>query len=82
MIFLKKLVDMLYERNDMDLVRGTFRAKGDTIEVVPAYSHSNAYRIELFGDEVEKIIEFDTVTGAIINQKLTITIFACISFCN
>ena len=77
---LKKLVDMLYERNDMDLVRGTFRSKGDTIEVVPAYSHASAYRIELFGDEIEKIIEFDTVTGAIISQKMTATIFAASHF--
>jgi len=59
---LKKLVDILYERNDMDLVRGTFRSKGDTIEVVPAYSKTKAYRIEMFGDEIEAIIEFDTVT--------------------
>ena len=77
---LKKLVDMLYERNNMDLVRGTFRAKGDTIEIVPAYSRTNAYRIDLFGDEVEKLIEFDTTTGAVINQKQTITIFAASHF--
>ncbi len=77
---LKKLVDMLYERNNMDLVRGTFRTKGDTIEIVPAYSRTTAYRIDLFGDEVEKLIEFDTVTGAVINQKQTITIFAASHF--
>ena len=77
---LKKLVDMLYERNDMDLVRGTFRSKGDTIEVVPAYSKTNAYRIDMFGDEIEKLIEFDSITGAIINQKSTITIFAASHF--
>ena len=77
---LKKLVDMLYERNDMDLVRGTFRTRGDTIEVVPAYSKSNAYRIDLFGDEIENIIEFDSLTGAIIERKKTITIFAASHF--
>ena len=77
---LKKLVDMLYERNDMDLVRGTFRSKGDTIEVVPAYSKTNAYRIDMFGDEIEKLIEFDCITGAIISQKSTITIFAASHF--
>ncbi len=77
---LKKLVDILYERNDMDLVRGTFRSKGDTIEVVPAYSKTKAYRIELFGDEIEAIIEFDTVTGSIIERKKTITIFAASHF--
>ena len=68
---LTKLVDMLYERNSMDLVRGTFRTRGDTIEIVPAYSRTTAYRIDLFGDEVEKLIEFDTTTGAVINQKQT-----------
>ena len=77
---LKKLVEMLYERNNMDLVRGTFRSKGDTIEVVPAYSKTNAYRIDLFDDEIEKLIEFDTTTGAIINQKQTITIFSASHF--
>lgn len=77
---LEKLVEMLYERNNMDLVRGTFRTKGDTIEVVPAYSRTTAYRIDLFGDEVEKIIEFDTTTGAVLNQKQTITIFAASHF--
>ena len=77
---LKKLVDILYERNDMDLVRGTFRSKGDTIEVVPAYSKTKAYRIEMFGDEIEAILEFDTVTGSIIERKKTITIFAASHF--
>ena len=77
---LKKLVDILYERNDMDLVRGTFRSKGDTIEVVPAYSKTKGYRIELFGDEIENLIEFDTVTGSILERKKTITIFAASHF--
>ena len=77
---LKRLVEMLYERNNMDLVRGTFRTKGDTIEVVPAYSRTSAYRIDMFGDEIEKLIEFDTTTGAVINQKQTITIFAASHF--
>ncbi len=77
---LKKLVDILYERNDMDLVRGTFRSKGDTIEVVPAYSKTKGYRIEMFGDEIEAILEFDTVTGSIIERKKTITIFAASHF--
>ena len=71
---------MLYERNNIDLVRGTFRSKGDTIEVVPAYSRSTAYRIDLFGDEIEKLIEFDTTTGAVITQKQTITIFSASHF--
>lgn len=77
---LKKLVDILYERNDMDLVRGTFRSKGDTIEVVPAYSKTKGYRIELFGDEIEALIEFDTVTGQVLERKQTISIFAASHF--
>ena len=77
---LKKLVDMLYERTNYDLVRGSFRTKGDTIEIMPSYSSSNGYRIELFGDEVENIIEFDVVTGAVIERKMTITVFAASHF--
>ena len=77
---LKKLVDILYERNDMDLVRGTFRSKGDTIEVVPSYSKTKGYRIELFGDEIENILEFDTVTGQILERLNTVTIFAASHF--
>ena len=77
---LKRLVEMLYERNNMDLVRGTFRTKGDTIEIVPAYSRTAAYRIDMFDDEIEKLIEFDTTTGAVISQKQTITIFAASHF--
>ncbi|HEX4906841.1 MAG TPA: excinuclease ABC subunit UvrB, partial [Acidimicrobiales bacterium] len=59
---LSKLVDMRYERNDMNLVRGKFRVRGDTIEVHPAYEE-HAVRIELFGDDVEKITAFDPLTG-------------------
>jgi excinuclease ABC subunit B len=59
---LRKLVDMRYERNDMNLTRGKFRVRGDTIEVHPAYDE-HAVRIELFGDEVERIQEVDTLTG-------------------
>jgi len=59
---LRKLVDMQYERNDMNLVRGKFRVRGDTIEVHPAYDE-HAVRIELFGDEVERIQQVDTLTG-------------------
>ncbi|HEY8524135.1 MAG TPA: excinuclease ABC subunit UvrB [Acidimicrobiales bacterium] len=60
--FLRKLVDMQYERNDMNLSRGKFRVRGDTIEVHPAYEET-ILRIELFGDEIERISEIDPVTG-------------------
>src|SRR5687768_12914765 len=59
---LMKLVDMRYERNDMNLVRGKFRVRGDTIEVHPAYEE-HAVRIELFGDDIERITTFDPLTG-------------------
>jgi excinuclease ABC subunit B len=60
-----KLIDIQYDRNDMDFRRGTFRVRGDVVEVFPAYSGSEAYRIEFFGDEVERITEIDTLTGEI-----------------
>ena len=72
---LKKLVEMLYERNDMDLKRGTFRTKGDTIELILASERKNGLLIELFGDEIDRISEFDTLTGKIIKDKKTVTIF-------
>lgn len=71
---INKLVDMTYERSDMDFHRGTFRVRGDTIDIVPVNEHANGIRIELFGDEVERIYSFDPVTGAIVQNKKTITI--------
>lgn len=60
-----KLIDIQYDRNDMDFRRGTFRVRGDVVEIFPAYSGSEAYRVEFFGDEVERITEIDTLTGEI-----------------
>ncbi|HEX2908579.1 MAG TPA: DEAD/DEAH box helicase family protein, partial [Phototrophicaceae bacterium] len=71
---LRQLVHIQYSRNDMDLKRGTFRARGDTLEVIPAYSET-AYRIQLFGDEVERITEFDPLTGEILADPQAITIW-------
>ena len=79
-IVLKKLVDMLYERNDMDLKRGTFRVKGDSIEIVPAYERKNGILIEFFGDEIDRISEFDTITGKIIKDKKSVSIFPASHF--
>ncbi len=72
---LKKLVDMLYERNDYDLKRGTFRVKGDTIEIIPSYERKNGLLIEFFGDTIDRISEFDTITGKILFDKKTISLF-------
>jgi len=77
---LKKLVEMLYERNNIELKRGCFRAKGDVIELIPVNEKTSGIRIEFFGDEVERISEFDTLTGAIVTNKKTITIFAASHF--
>ena len=77
---LEKLIAMLYERNDMDFKRGTFRAKGDILEIMPANQHNRGIRIEFFGDEVERISEFDPLTGAILVNKKTISIFPASHF--
>ncbi len=77
---LERLVDMLYERSVNDFSRGTFRAKGDTIEIIPSYERKNGIRIELFGDEVEKISEFDVLTGVTINNKKSVSIFPASHF--
>ena len=71
---LKKLVDLQYDRNDMNLVRGKFRVRGDTIEVHPAYDET-AVRIELFGDEVERILVVDPLTGETVREEDQIAFF-------
>ena len=70
-----KLIDIQYSRNDMDFKRGSFRVRGDVLEVYPAYSGGDAYRIEFFGDEVDRITEIDTLTGEIKAQLGHIAIF-------
>ncbi len=77
---IEKLIEMLYERNQMDLKRGAFRVRGDTLELVPISQHGKGIRIEFFGDEVDKIAEFDTVTGAVLNLKKSISIFPASHF--
>lgn len=71
---INRLVDMTYERNDLDFHRGTFRCKGDIIDVIPANEHEHGIRIELFGDTIDRIATFDPLTGVIISDKKTITI--------
>ena len=77
---LKKLVEMLYERNDFDLKRGTFRVRGDSLEIIPANERTNGLLIEWFGDEIDRISEVDTVTGHILKDKKTASIFAASHF--
>ena len=71
---LRQLIDMQYERNDFDLARGKFRVRGDTLEIVPAYEEL-AVRIQFFGDEVEKIVEIDPLTGELLAQKQEAAIY-------
>jgi len=77
---LTKLVEMLYERNDLDFKRGTFRVRGDVVELIPAYENTKGYRIEFFGDEIDRISEIDSLTGAIISNKKTISLFPASHF--
>lgn len=70
-----KLIDIQYDRNDMDFKRGTFRVRGDVVEVYPAYSGNEAYRIEFFGDEVDRIQEIDSLTGEVRAQLGHVAIF-------
>lgn len=79
-IILKKLIDMLYERNDFDLKRGTFRVRGDSLEIIPAYERNNGILIEWFGDEIDRISIFDTTTGHILKNKKSVSIFAASHF--
>ncbi|MCI8445150.1 MAG: excinuclease ABC subunit UvrB, partial [Bacilli bacterium] len=75
-----KLIDMLYERNNMDLKRGTFRVRGDVLEIIPISQHGKGIRVEFFGDEIERIVEFDTLTGAVTLEKKTVNIFPASHF--
>ncbi len=64
---IKKLVELQYERNDLNFVRNKFRVRGDVVEIYPAYSADSAYRVEFFGDEIDRIAEINTVTGEVKN---------------
>ncbi|MDY0209227.1 MAG: excinuclease ABC subunit UvrB [Bacilli bacterium] len=77
---LEKLIGMQYARNDYDIKRGTFRVKGDTIDVIPTYEKSDAIRLEFFDNEIEKIKIVDVVTGKASSTKTTITFFPATLF--
>ena len=72
---IRKLIDIQYDRNEMDFKRGTFRVRGDVLEVIPAMNDCDVIRIEFFGDEVERITEVDALTGEIKNERNHIAIF-------
>lgn len=77
---LNRLIEMNYERNQIDFHRGTFRVNGDIIDIVPIAEKKNGVRIELFGDEVDRISEFDILTGTILNNKRSTTLFPATHF--
>ncbi len=77
---LEKLVEMLYERNDFDFKRGTFRVRGDVLEIIPAGQRSTGYRIEFFDDEIDRISEIDVLTGAIVGNVKNVSIFPASHF--
>ena len=79
-VVMKRLVDMLYDRNDLDFNRGTFRVRGDILEVIPPYQNTTGYRIDFFGDSIDRIGEIDTLTGAVITNKKTISLFPASHF--
>ncbi|CAJ1317909.1 excinuclease ABC subunit UvrB [Paenibacillus sp. PK4536] len=77
---LSRLVDIQYQRNDINFVRGTFRVRGDVIEIFPASRGEQAVRIELFGDEIERITEIDVLTGELVGEREHIAIFPASHF--
>jgi excinuclease ABC subunit B len=77
---LHQLVDIQYQRNDINFVRGTFRVRGDVVEIFPASQGEHAMRVELFGDEIERITEIDVLTGEILGERDHIAIFPASHF--
>jgi len=72
---LRRLVEILYERNEIDFTRGKFRVRGDVVEVIPVSAGENAIRVEFFGDEIERILEFNPLTGEILGRRTHVFIF-------
>ena len=77
---IKKLIEIQYERNDIDFKRGTFRVRGDNLDIVPASSSTKGIRIEFFGDEIDRIREFDVLTGNILGEREHVAIFPASHF--
>ena len=72
---LRKLVEIQYDRNDYDFHRGTFRVRGDVIEIFPASQHEKAIQVEMFGDEIDRLVEIDTLTGEVLGYRKHVSIF-------
>lgn len=74
-VVLRRLVDIQYERNDINFTRSKFRVRGDVLEIFPAGNAQNAIRVEFFGDEIERLLEFDVLTGEIIGERQHVSVF-------
>ena len=74
-LMLRRLIDMQYDRNDLNFIRGTFRVRGDVVEIFPASSSEAAIRVEFFGDEIERITEVDPLTGEVLSERRHISVF-------
>ena len=72
---IRQLIDIQYDRNDMDFHRGTFRVRGDVLEIFPAEETDKAVRVEFFGDEIDRLVQIDTLTGEILCELNHIAIF-------
>lgn len=72
---IKKLISIQYVRNDINFIRGTFRVRGDILDIFPASEKTNAFRIEFFGDEIDKILEIDSLTGEVVGTRVHVSIF-------
>ena len=79
-VLLRDLVNIQYDRNDIDFQRGRFRVRGDVVEIFPAGNSKHAYRIEFFGDEIDRIVEIDSLTGEIFGERETISLFPATHF--
>lgn len=77
---LNKLVELVYERNDIDFQRGTFRVRGDVVDIIPSGEHAKGYRVEFFGDEIDRIVIFDCVTGKALEETEFATIYPATHF--
>ena len=77
---LRDLVNLQYDRNDIDFQRGRFRVRGDVVEIFPAGNSEHAYRIEFFGDEIDRIVEVDSLTGEVIGERESISLFPATHF--
>lgn len=79
-VLLRDLVNLQYDRNDIDFQRGRFRVRGDVVEIFPAGNSNHAYRVEFFGDEIDRIVEVDSLTGEVIGEREQVSIFPATHF--